>query len=188
MMSGRNKPHFTAFAGPAAGFLSRKRLLRQKSGFTLLELCIVILIIVVMVGATAPVISGFSTEQQLRDPIRQLQLYSKTARRLAVHEGRDYEIQFNQKDFSIIASLPPKEDGTKRKSFSKTYQIKRGNEFFIQRWMSPKWRKPEKDRWVFVPSGLCEPLKVRVTRGKAWLECSFHPLTGAIQDESYYIP
>lgn len=42
-------------------------------------------------------------------------------------------------------------------------------------------------RWVFQPSGMCDPFKIRVQSDKAFFEVSFHPLTGDISEEKSYV-
>ena len=43
-------------------------------------------------------------------------------------------------------------------------------------------------RWVFQPSGLCNPLRVHFRKGDAWIEVAFNPLTADVQDEHHYFP
>ncbi len=42
-------------------------------------------------------------------------------------------------------------------------------------------------RWVFQPSGMCEPLSVRMENDGAFFEVTFHPLTADIQRERSWI-
>ena len=42
-------------------------------------------------------------------------------------------------------------------------------------------------RWVFQPSGMCDPFKIRMQSDKAFFEVSFHPLTGDISEEKSYV-
>jgi len=48
--------------------------------------------------------------------------------------------------------------------------------------------EPERDRWVFQPSGLCTPVRVHFYRDNAWVEAAFNPLTADSQDERYFFP
>jgi hypothetical protein len=48
--------------------------------------------------------------------------------------------------------------------------------------------RPDWQRWIFQPTGLCEPLTVRIMEDEAWIEVRFDPLTAGIEEESYYIP
>ncbi|MEM7600598.1 MAG: type II secretion system protein [Verrucomicrobiota bacterium] len=42
-------------------------------------------------------------------------------------------------------------------------------------------------RWIFQPSGMCEPLSVRMENDGAFFEVQFHPLTADIQSERSWI-
>jgi len=42
-------------------------------------------------------------------------------------------------------------------------------------------------RWVFQPSGMCSPFKVRIQNDTAFFEVEFHPLTGQIRREKSWV-
>ena len=42
-------------------------------------------------------------------------------------------------------------------------------------------------RWIFQPSGMCEPLKVRMEADAAFFEIEFHPLTADIVRERSWV-
>lgn len=42
-------------------------------------------------------------------------------------------------------------------------------------------------RWVFQPSGMCAPMKVRIQNDTAYFEVDFHPLTGQIRREKSWV-
>jgi hypothetical protein len=48
--------------------------------------------------------------------------------------------------------------------------------------------RPDGQRWIFQPTGLCEPVTVRIEEDDAWMQVTFDALTAGIADESYYIP
>jgi hypothetical protein len=48
--------------------------------------------------------------------------------------------------------------------------------------------RPDDQAWIFRPSGLCEPLAVRMMEDDAWLEIEFDPLTASLSGESFFIP
>ena len=61
---------------------------RRSGGYTLLEIALVVAIIVLIIGAAVPLTSGFTREQRLRDVVRELLVYAKTARSDAMTTGR----------------------------------------------------------------------------------------------------
>ena len=54
--------------------------------------------------------------------------------------------------------------------------------------MTDKPLKPDGQRWIFQPTGLCEPVSVRIIENEAWIEVRFDPLTAGIEEETYNIP
>ena len=58
-------------------------------------------------------------------------------------------------------------------------------------WGSSQWVEPsdhddpDQCRWVFQPSGLCNPIRVQFHKGNDWIEVAFNPLTADIREERY---
>src|ERR1700722_16480688 len=75
---------------------SRRRLFPhargQCSGFTMLEVCVVLFIIAVMFSVAVPTASRLLDEEKLKGPIRELQTFARTARRNAMMEDRTYVV------------------------------------------------------------------------------------------------
>ncbi len=78
------------------------------------------------------------------------------------------------------------------------YQYAPGMACRLLFWGKSQWLEPgletrsrrdsSRDRWVFQPSGLCNPVRVQFRKGDAWIEVAFNPLTADAQDERYYFP
>jgi len=150
------------------------------SGYTLLEIALVLAIIVLLVGAIVPLSSGFVREQRLRETVRGLLVLAKTARAEAMTSGTATEIVFDKKAFLLKRSGG---DGATEK-----VALPRGTIYQITPFASDKALRPDGQRWIFQPTGLCEPIAVRIMEDEAWIEVRFDPLTASIEDESYYIP
>lgn len=153
---------------------------RFSRGYTLLEIAIVVAIIVLLVGAAIPLSSGFVREQRLRDVVREILIMAKTARTEAMTSGNRAVIIFDKKAFGLLR--PGDEEP------SEIYQLPGGMVYDILPFGGDRRERPDGQRWVFQPSGLLEPLTVRVIEDEAWMEVRFDPLTAALSDESYYIP
>jgi prepilin-type N-terminal cleavage/methylation domain-containing protein len=63
-----------------------------KSGFTILEVCVVLFIVAVLFIAAVPPAARLLDEEKLHRPIRELQSFARTARRNAILENRPYEV------------------------------------------------------------------------------------------------
>lgn len=153
---------------------------RPAGGYTLLEIALLVTIIVLLVGAAVPLTSGFVREQRLREAVRGLLVLAKTARTDAMTSGRPSEVVFDKKGF--VLRRPGDEEE------SESVRLARGTTYQLRPFAADKPLRPDGQRWIFQPTGLCEPIAVRIMEGEAWIEVQFDPLTAGIEDESYYIP
>lgn len=140
----------------------------------------VVAIIVLIIGAAVPMTSGFTREQRLRDVVRELLVLAKTARTEAMTTGRAAEVVFTKKGFGM--RRPGDEE------LSEMFPLPRGMRYVIEPFGADKALRPDGQLWIFQPTGLCEPLSVRVEQDEAWMQVTFDALTAGIADESYYIP
>ncbi len=157
------------------------RTTRHKTrGYTLLEIALVVTIIVLLIGAVVPLTRGFTREQRLRDAVRELLVLAKTARTEAMTTGQPAEIIFDKGGFVLHRAG--------EEEASENARLARGMTYQIRPFASDKMLKPDGQRWIFQPSGLCEPVTVRVMEDEAWMEVRFDALTAGLADESYNIP
>jgi type II secretory pathway pseudopilin PulG len=159
---------------------SLRRSGRSIRGYTLLEIALVVAIIVLLIGAVVPLSSGFIREQRLRDAVRELLVLAKTARTEAMTTGRASELVFGKRGFSLRRA------GEEEPSDS--FALPKGMSYRLFPFSSDKPLKPEGQRWIFQPTGLCEPVSVRIMENEAWIEVRFDPLTAGIEEETYNIP
>lgn len=152
----------------------------RRGGYTLIEIAIVLAIIVLIIGAAVPMSSGFMREQRMRDPLRQLLILAKTARTEAMTTGRPTGVVFEKKGFGIMRPGAEEPSDLRNLPGSMSYTIL---PFGAERRI-----KPDGQTWIFQPTGLCEPLTVRLEQGDAWMEATFDPLTAEISEENFSIP
>jgi type II secretion system protein H len=165
---------------PASDFRSRS------PGFTLVELVIVMFIMVMLMMIAVPSVGRFSGENALRSCTRDLATQARAARRLAIQQQRAYEVRFDPTGFHVA----PLEAGTNIEEFASDElppprPLPAGITWQITRWAERQPSKEPEDAWVFEPSGVCEPLRVRFDRADSWIELAFHPLTAAVSEERY---
>jgi hypothetical protein len=67
------------------------------------------------------------------------------------------------------------------------YELPSDITFAIKRLSDRDFAKQAEARWVFSPSGLCEPLTFRFQRGSDWVRFRVDPLTATFQTEESYI-
>ena len=219
----------------------------RRAGFTLIELIIALMIIVVLVGIAIPAMQGLSDERTARKPIDSLAAMVQEVRKRAMLEQEAYQIVFdadgfyalryfhpyrNRDDFrqlliemqqpqqageiataqvqhssppvetagaggqpnllsEIDDSRPTLQTAKRRDTWLKKYTKPVDLDLSLLFWGDPKWAKVENDyfrRWVFQPTGLCNPLQVRIEKGSGFFEVQFDPLTGEIAREKYFVP
>lgn len=75
-------------------------------------------------------------------------------------------------------------------SFSASYEIPEGVDYRLRSWRDTDWLEMEGGafrRWVFQPSGMCDPLKIQFQSDNAFFEVEFHPLTADIKSETSWV-
>lgn len=161
--------------------------IRQR-GFTLLEICLVILIIALIMGALIPMFGGSMENEGLRRTAAEFEKAARTARAMALGSGYAAELRMDKKQFQLHAFRPSTGNGTAPELVEESFPLRGASAWQIRTWLKPRWRTPNEEHWVFQPSGLVEPLTVRFMRGEAYVELAFNPLTGETEDEKYYFP
>ena len=63
-----------------------------------------------------------------------------------------------------------------------------GGKLQIRRYGEKEFRTPRRgELWQFTADGLCEPLEIRITQKKGFIEMSFDPLTGCARKKSIIV-
>lgn len=150
---------------------------RDRRGFTLIEICIVLFLAIVLMSVAIPSLSGQLSLRRLQEASDRLDALAARAREHSVSEGRPYLLVWEKgggialypADASVaarnkvgpVSALTP----TAR---NEHYTLFRGAS------LSPN-PAPE---WTFWPTGTCEPVTVRYeSQGGEW-ESVYNPLSG----------
>lgn len=174
--------------------ISAVRTNNRPRGFTLLEIVIVLAIAAMVMGGAAGFMVYSSDERVLRDVSGQIELLAKRARTTSILQQTPYALEFR---LGIVRMLPLARAGIIGKerpglgdlaeSVDDDQQValKGDMQLSILRWNSEKWLGTGKNSihvWRFDPDGLCEPISIRLSLDKSWMEDSYHPLTATIRD------
>jgi prepilin-type N-terminal cleavage/methylation domain-containing protein len=152
------------------------------SGFTLVEVCIVLFIVAVLFAVAAMPVSRLLHQEHLEKPIRTLQSFAKTARQLAMAEHRTYVVVLS----GFRYALQPLTDEDKNNE-QEVYELPPDITFTIQYPNESEFHRPSDARWLFSPNGLCEPVRFLFQRGNNWIKFRINPLTARIEDRQSYI-
>ena len=174
---------------------------KQRSGFTLLEIVIVLAIASLVIGGAVGYMVYSSDERALRDASGEIELLAKRARTTSILQQTPYALEFRE---GIVRMLPLAQAGREEERTvggrriggeideeeatvgeSHAYELGSAMGISVRRWNSDSWLPAVKDAvhiWRFDPDGLCEPISVRFTLEQSWAEDTYHPLTATIRE------
>ena len=171
---------------------------RRRQGFSLLEIVMVLAIAAIVMGGAMGVMTYASDEHALRKASGEIELLAKRARTTAILQQTPYALEFRE---GVVRLLPLAEAGAIERTTAgghriggepvitsgehRQYAWGGGMEVFVRRWNSNEWLDTGKNSihiWRFDPSGLCEPISVRLVLGRSWMEDTYHPLTASIHE------
>jgi type II secretory pathway pseudopilin PulG len=169
-------------SGVFARFLPGRPTVRRIGAFTLLEICFVLFIVAVLFAVAAPPVAKQFQEEQIRKPVRELQSFAKTARRLAMEQNRAYVILLLNTGY-LLEPLEKKETDAQ----SLRYDLPGYVKYEIQRPSDRDLKAVADARWVFTPNGLCEPLVFFFQRDQDWVRFRIDALTARMENEESFI-
>lgn len=181
-----------------------KRYQRFSAGFTLIEVVISFVLIVLIIGVGVLSLATESARKQITKPAGELKKYARRGLQMAINQRRAFAIQLTPDSFALREGSMDTagEDGIDRfssDSFDESigdespsgmlgaYQLDELMTLEVRRWGEKYFRKPEGDAWVFEPSGICEPIGIKLIHEKGFIEMEFNPLTAKIQEQSLVI-
>jgi Tfp pilus assembly protein FimT len=153
----------------------------QERAFTLLEVCFALFIVAVLFVVAVPPAAHLFEEERLQRPIRELQNYAKTARRLAMVEHQAYEVLLLNDGYV----LRPTEGNAEAKQLN--YRLPDDVTFAIRRLNDREFRREANARWLFAANGLCEPLTFLFERKNSWVRFDVNPLTARVENQQSFI-
>lgn len=136
---------------------------RHSSGFTLIEVCVAMAIGLLILGVAVMGMSGVQSEAKLKKMAARVETQARESLLKAVMDQRPVQVDLN-------GGL-----GAEGK-----LQVKRLGERVF--------RNPQRGEvWEFSPTGVCEPVEVRVSNDVGVIELGFDPLTGCVVRKSVIV-
>ncbi len=165
-----------------------------RGGYTLLEICIVLFIVALLIGAAAPHLSGWLSEERLRGPARRLELLARTARLDAIDRQCPYEVVIRPGSLSLEATGGDGPEKGREKdgpgaaapaAVPDPYPLSDSIAVRTKAWGEAEFSSRDEVRWRFQPSGLCEPMWVEFRQAGSVIALGFDPLTASVSEEKY---
>jgi len=125
--------------------------------------------------------ASYFVEQRIRTAQHQLELGVQKTRHLAMTTQKPHRIHFTDKGYEIFDAtvadrLNPEPITTENWNSGVQVREKIPD-------TPPQFVLPED--WTITPTGLCDPLRFKITYKDSWMEFSFHPLNGTIQEVEF---
>jgi Tfp pilus assembly protein FimT len=125
------------------------------AAFTLLEICLTLLIGLVLITLAVPSVSGLLAEQRLHETWDRFEQLVNTARLQSIKEQQPYRLVW-EKNRVVVEAASAKPGESKEKSSltmedSENYELIRTAALI----------NPAPQEWTFWPNGACEPVVIR---------------------------
>ncbi|MCW0219850.1 MAG: prepilin-type N-terminal cleavage/methylation domain-containing protein [Prosthecobacter sp.] len=139
--------------------------LRARSfGFTLVEVCVAMAIGLLILGVAVMGMSGVRSEAVLKKMAARIETEARESLLQAVMEQRTVQVNLNDSLGDSHGRLQ------------------------VKRYGDAKFRNPTRGEvWEFSPTGVCEPVEVRVSNEVGVIELGFDPLTGCAVRKSVIV-
>ena len=147
---------------------------RAAVGFTLIEVCVSILIVVVVMGMAVPSLSGVLAERRLRASYDGLAGLAAEAQRRSVVERKTYLLAW---DRDGRVRMFPEELPAKQRRAVVPAPLPDGARYALRSGDAGAGTDAPFGDWAFFPTGNCEPATVTCEAPAGTWEASFNALT-----------
>jgi type II secretory pathway pseudopilin PulG len=142
------------------------------AAFTLLELCIAILIAVMIILAAVPSISGLMAEQRAKKLFTEFDELARKASMTAVEERRAYALVWDDSSV-VMRPLAPAD----KKEAAGTGRVDFGKKMAPDLFLPASLAKAPPRVWTFWPTATCEPATIKCHVPDASWTATYDPLT-----------
>jgi len=140
----------------------------HRRGISLLEPMITMVILGAVATFAAVQFGGLEHEEEIGRASLEIRKLAQHGWRTSLAKGRTTVIRLDSSRIAVGRD---------------TFSLPDGMELQIRPWGSTRWVRPEGYQWIFQPSGLCEPIAMRLSLSGGWREFSFHPLASDTADQ-----
>ena len=140
----------------------------RRAAFTLIEVIMAMTIILLVIGVAVLSISGVRDEDKLRRAASVIETTARQNLLQALNSQQPVRMELSAGAFGASDE------------FNGMLQVRRVGE--------KVFRKPRRDEaWEFSPTGICEPIEVRISSPAGQIEIGFDPLTACAKRKSIQV-
>ena len=146
----------------------------RRAGFTLLEICLAIMIALIIFAAAIPSMSGLFAERKLKKSFEEFDDFVHRVQMRAVEERRAFVLIWDGKGITVEPDEPTSEDAVGEDDY---FAFSDGT-FALERTavLLPEKEKPPVE-WLFWRSGTCEPANIHFEGEAGSWTVRYDPLT-----------
>ncbi|MEY5025293.1 MAG: hypothetical protein RLZZ244_821 [Verrucomicrobiota bacterium] len=138
-------------------------------GFTLLELCMALMVALLMLAIAVPSVSGVLAERRLRDRMVEFEAVVRTAAQRARESGAEVRLQWLKGGLGFQSDQVAGPSGGRIGAEEKpvlVFEFEKDERFELKR-VAARDKSPAPE-WSFWPAGLREPVEVAYSGNKGW--------------------
>ncbi len=154
----------------------------RETGFTLLEVCVVLFIVAVIFVVAAVPATHLIQEERLFAPVRALQDGAKGARLQAMTEHQTFVLRFTGDGWQVLPGNASAEARPRA-----AYHLPNGSQLLARGTDDADFRGTDGLLWYFAPNGLCDPLAFALQQGRSWVRFRVDPLTARVEDQQSFV-
>jgi len=154
--------------------------MQRGKGFTLIEIAISVFILALLLLLALPSVSGVLADRRLKRSLDAMNDIVRMAQEHSVQERRAYVLEW-QKRAVVLHPEAPKEDDPDTPTA--TLALAKGDAYILR--LPAALEKGPFAKWVFWPSGTCEPAVVRFKGPEGAWEVNYAPLSARPQIVRY---
>ncbi len=146
--------------------------MRHRDGFTLLEVCLAVMIGLLLLGLAVPLISGLTSQSKLTATLERFDEFVRQAQFLSVSERRAFVMIWDEAGIAIEPDSPLADD--RGKDWPRL-DFENGESIEIERTAALDEKPPME--WPFWRSGTCEPVVASYSGPAGSWIAKYDPLT-----------
>ncbi len=150
---------------------------RDRRGFTLIEMCVVLFLAVLLMSVAIPSLSGQLARRRLQEASDRLDALADRARERSISEGRPYLLIWERGGSIALYPADTTQAARNKSGPVSALTPTASNERYTLLRGASLSTNPAAE-WTFWPTGNCEPVSVHYQSNAGEWEASYSPLSG----------